>query len=378
VPKVSRRLALGRAVRVLQCARIEVPMVIGTVRPLLLVPACGLSGLPPDQIEAIIAHELAHIRRHDYLVNLLQSVVETLLFYHPAVWWVSHVIRMEREHCCDDLAVSACGDAMLYAQALTTVETLRGGVSGLAMAVSGGSLLARIRRLLDVPPPARLAGSGWAIAALTVIMVGGAGVAGWMGTVTARFPSIGPDEIAARASNANDPVPATAAMRATTMPAHKRARAGAVPPTPAPAATTTADSVASDWPAAIDARESEADEQELPPPPPPPPAPPAPAAVPAPPGLGTGASGASRSARSAGTASSAEPWDLVGPRRHVEHPELSRRLVDQDEGQRPDRADGRRCRREGARSRWIVRAGDGNGVVFVLAPMGKRVAFRGP
>jgi beta-lactamase regulating signal transducer with metallopeptidase domain len=283
VRKVSGRLALGRTVRVLQCARIEVPMVIGTVRPLLLVPACGLSGLPPDQIEAIIAHELAHIRRHDYLVNLLQSVVETLLFYHPAVWWVSHVIRMEREHCCDDLAVSACGDAMLYAQALTTVETLRGGVSGLAMAVSGGSLLARIRRLLDVPPPARLAGSGWAIAALTVIMVGGAGVAGWMGTVTARFPSIGPDEIAARASNANDPVPATAAMRATTMPAHKRARAGAVPPTPAPAATTTADSVASDWPAAIDARESEADEQELPPPPPPPPAPPAPAAVPAPP-----------------------------------------------------------------------------------------------
>ncbi len=131
VKKVSRRLALGRTVRVLQSTRIEVPMVIGTLNPLLLVPACGLSGLPPEQIEAIVAHELAHIRRHDYLVNLLQSAVETLLFYHPGVWWVSHVIRMEREHCCDDLAVSACGDAMLYARALTTVETLRGGAAGL-------------------------------------------------------------------------------------------------------------------------------------------------------------------------------------------------------------------------------------------------------
>ena len=70
------------------------------------VPVSALAGLTPRQVEAILAHELAHIRRHDYVVNLLQTVVETLLFYHPAVWWLSHRIRVERENCCDDLAVS--------------------------------------------------------------------------------------------------------------------------------------------------------------------------------------------------------------------------------------------------------------------------------
>ena len=76
----------------------------------------ALAGLPPHQLEAILAHELAHIRRHDYLVNLLQTLVETLLFYHPAVWWLSRRIRAERENCCDDLAVSLCGDPYTYAQ----------------------------------------------------------------------------------------------------------------------------------------------------------------------------------------------------------------------------------------------------------------------
>ena len=95
---------------------VEVPTVIGWLRPVVLMPASALSGMGPQQLEAILAHELAHIRRHDYLVNLLQTVVETLLFYHPAVWWLSGRIRVERENCCDDLAVSLCGDPYAYAE----------------------------------------------------------------------------------------------------------------------------------------------------------------------------------------------------------------------------------------------------------------------
>ena len=89
-------------------------MVVGWLRPAILLPASALAGLTTQQLEAIIAHELAHIRRHDYLINLLQAVIETLFFYYPAVWWVSRQIRQEREHCCDDLAVAVCGDAFAY------------------------------------------------------------------------------------------------------------------------------------------------------------------------------------------------------------------------------------------------------------------------
>ena len=104
--RLCGQLRIRRPVRLLESALVDVPMVIGWLRPVILLPASALSGLTPQQLEAIIAHELAHIRRHDYLINLLQSLIETLLFYHPAVWWVSRQIRREREHCCDDLAVA--------------------------------------------------------------------------------------------------------------------------------------------------------------------------------------------------------------------------------------------------------------------------------
>ncbi len=177
VTRIAARLGIRRPVRLLESARVQVPIVIGALQPVLLLPASALSGLAPAQIEAVLAHELAHIRRHDYLINLLQSAVETLLFYHPAVWWVSHTIRVEREHCCDDLAVSACGDAVLYARALTAIETMRQEHGGLALAVSDGSLLARVRRLLGVPAPPRLASSAWVVAAATALLVAGAGLA---------------------------------------------------------------------------------------------------------------------------------------------------------------------------------------------------------
>jgi Zn-dependent protease with chaperone function len=106
--RLIARFRISRSVRLLESARVAVPLVIGWLRPVILVPASALTGLAPLQLEAVLAHELAHIRRLDSLVKLLQAVVETALFYHPAVWWVSGRIRQECEHCCDDMALEAC------------------------------------------------------------------------------------------------------------------------------------------------------------------------------------------------------------------------------------------------------------------------------
>jgi beta-lactamase regulating signal transducer with metallopeptidase domain len=114
--RLARELGVTRTVRLMQSSLAQVPMVIGWLRPVILVPASAVTGLTTAQLEAILAYELAHVRRHDYFVNLLQNLAETLLFYHPAVWWVSNRIRVEREHCCDDIAVAVCGDKLLYAE----------------------------------------------------------------------------------------------------------------------------------------------------------------------------------------------------------------------------------------------------------------------
>ena len=168
--RLMRRLHIVRAVRFLESTRVDVPTVIGWLTPVVLLPASVLSGLTPRQVEAILAHELAHIRRHDYLVNLLQTVVETLLFYHPAVWWLSHRIRVERENCCDDLAVSLCGDPVAYAAALAELEGLRSSNRTLALAATGGSLLQRVKRLLGAPSHAGRA-PGWLAAGLAVLVL---------------------------------------------------------------------------------------------------------------------------------------------------------------------------------------------------------------
>ncbi|MDI6447976.1 M56 family metallopeptidase [Anaerobaca lacustris] len=149
---LSNRLGVRHAVGLLESALVEVPTVVGWLKPVILLPASALSGLTTEQLEAILAHELAHVRRCDYLVNLAQTVVEILGFYHPAVWWISHRIRDERENCCDDVAVGVCGDSRRYARALTCLEELRHHSTELAVAASGGSLVARIARLLGRPP----------------------------------------------------------------------------------------------------------------------------------------------------------------------------------------------------------------------------------
>jgi hypothetical protein len=167
--RLRQSLGVAFPVRLLCSASATVPMVIGWLKPVVLVPAGLLTGLSTEQLEALLAHELAHIRRHDYLVNLLQNAVETLLFYHPAVWWVSGQIRNEREHCCDDLA-AACGGALEYARALTALAELRQSSPALGLAANGGSLLARIRRLAGITPPARR-GNTWPVAA-TLLTIG--------------------------------------------------------------------------------------------------------------------------------------------------------------------------------------------------------------
>ena len=149
---LCQKLGIRKAVRLCRTHDIDTPTVIGWMQPVILFPAAAMTGLTPDQMSAILAHELAHIRRHDYLINLFQSVVEILLFYHPVVWWMSAEIRAERENCCDDLAVAVCTNRRDYIEALLQLETQRGATNALAMAASGGSLLQRVSRMLGTSP----------------------------------------------------------------------------------------------------------------------------------------------------------------------------------------------------------------------------------
>jgi membrane peptidoglycan carboxypeptidase/beta-lactamase regulating signal transducer with metallopeptidase domain len=170
---LALRLRVSRPVQLLESTLVDAPTVIGLLKPVILLPTRALTGLTVQQLEALLAHELAHIRRHDYLLNILQSVIETLLFYHPAVWWVSRRVRVEREHCCDDVAVRVSGSAVVYAKALERLETLR-GQPHLAMAASGVSLVKRIRRLVAKPATRTGFPASWLISfsTLAVLMIG--------------------------------------------------------------------------------------------------------------------------------------------------------------------------------------------------------------
>jgi uncharacterized protein (TIGR03435 family) len=169
--QLGARIGLSRPVRLLVSALVQVPTVVGWLRPVVLTPVGALSGLPAEYMEALLLHELAHIRRHDYLVNILQSAAEALLFYHPAVWWVSGHIRAERELCCDDAAVSVSGDALTYARALAQLESYRPAHLGAAVAANGGSLSDRIARLLGQSSPSGRTGLGPGVLAVAILLV---------------------------------------------------------------------------------------------------------------------------------------------------------------------------------------------------------------
>ncbi|MGA9979245.1 MAG: M56 family metallopeptidase [Candidatus Sulfotelmatobacter sp.] len=146
---LQRRLGLNWEIRYCEGQGLQAPAVIGWFRPVVFLPLRALTGLSQEQLELVVAHELAHIQRLDPFVNVFQVVVEALLFYHPAVWWLNRRIRAEREHCCDDAAISLCGNAVEYARALTLMEGWR-SMPVLAMAVNRGPLTERIFRVLGL------------------------------------------------------------------------------------------------------------------------------------------------------------------------------------------------------------------------------------
>ena len=202
--RLAQRLRVTRPVRLVESLVMEVPAVVGWLRPVILVPTSALSGLTPQQLEVLLAHELAHVRRYDYVVNIMQCMIETLLFYHPAVWWVSRRVREEREHCCDDLVVAICGDPQLYASALVGMERLRPATPRLALAATGGSLLHRVRRLLmpsSIRPeyfPRWSAGIAGILAATVVLVATGSdrvAQASAMHTIRADTTKTAPDTV---------------------------------------------------------------------------------------------------------------------------------------------------------------------------------------
>lgn len=159
--RVQRRLDLLLPVRLVESASVQAPAAVGWWRPVILLPLALAARLPLSSLEAVLAHELAHIRRRDYLINLLQSVIEALLFYHPAVFWVSRRIREEREYCCDDIAVGYLGTPLPYARALAELETIRARALSLGVSSTGGTLMLRIKRLLSPSSPPDAGRGAW-------------------------------------------------------------------------------------------------------------------------------------------------------------------------------------------------------------------------
>lgn len=145
---MARGFGIARQVRLQVVEGLASPVTAGWLKPVVLVPAALLTGMPAQLLEALLAHELAHVRRCDYLVNLAQGVIESLLFYHPAVWWISHRIRVEREHIADDLAANSLGEPRRLALALSELEKRQFSTHDLAQAANGGDLMQRIKRLV--------------------------------------------------------------------------------------------------------------------------------------------------------------------------------------------------------------------------------------
>jgi len=150
---LGNKIGMQKSIRLAESALIKVPMVIGFFKPVILLPLGMLASLPPQQVEAILTHELAHIYRKDYLFNLIQSIIDILFFYHPAIWWISKNIRVEREHICDDLVIMHSQDSLAYARALASVQEMKSNypVPAPALARNKYELLNRIQRMMNKP-----------------------------------------------------------------------------------------------------------------------------------------------------------------------------------------------------------------------------------
>lgn len=170
-------LGISPKVRLLRSAAAEVPMVVGWLSPVVLVPVSAFASLTPEQLRAVLVHELAHIRRHDHVLNAVQIFVETALFFHPVTWWLSNQIRTERENCCDDAAVRSTAHPRVFAEALARLETIRSASPQAALAATGGPLMSRIARIIGTARPSPHRAPAWrttlAIVAGTVVAATG-------------------------------------------------------------------------------------------------------------------------------------------------------------------------------------------------------------
>lgn len=148
--EIAWEMGIQHTVELKESLRINGPILTGYFKPIILIPFGLITNLTPAQMESVLAHELAHIKRHDYLVNLVQSLVETVLFFNPAVWWISSLIRTEREHSCDDLAIDVTGDEVTFVKTLAQLEEMRMANAKVALAFNGkGGVLGRIQRIIN-------------------------------------------------------------------------------------------------------------------------------------------------------------------------------------------------------------------------------------
>jgi len=176
---IRDQLGVSKRVRMLASTTVHSPMVVGWVSPLVIVPLSMLSTLREEHVRVVLVHELEHIRRYDHLANAIQVLIETVLFYHPMVWWMSHQARLEREHCCDDAAVRWAGDAKVFARALADLETTRTSSRAVLAINQGGSLMNRISRILGKSTQSRQSSAVIrTVAAMTVgALIASAGIA---------------------------------------------------------------------------------------------------------------------------------------------------------------------------------------------------------
>ncbi len=178
VQQLSIQLGVRKSVKIMASMKVQVPLVVGHLKPMILLPFGMLANLSPAQLEAILLHELAHVRRHDFLINLMLSILEILLFYHPVFWLLSNRILEERELCCDDIAVANCGNPRLYARTLLLMEEQRQQLT-LAMSYQGKKqhLMDRIKRICLQSP--NQATSTSTKAGLALLLLFGMAVVSW-------------------------------------------------------------------------------------------------------------------------------------------------------------------------------------------------------
>ena len=149
---LSKKVNIKKNIDLVESALVRSPVVVGFLKPMILFPIGAINRLNPQEVEAILAHEIAHVMRHDYVFNIIQSVIEALFYFNPAVWWISANIRAERENCCDDVAIQLCGNSMTYAKSLVLVQEMQYYSAAFAMGFAGqrkNQLLLRVQRVLN-------------------------------------------------------------------------------------------------------------------------------------------------------------------------------------------------------------------------------------